>query len=202
MKNLFVFLIVFTGFSIQAQDNLKYQLPPDPITKLVDAPLTPAVLFSPDKSVMVMLSRSDLPSIEELSRPELRIAGLRVNPENFGPSRNNFFVGMKVKRLSDRKDYDIAGLPSTMQMSSTAFSPDSKKFSFVQTFSDRLELWAVDLVSLSAKKLSSHKVNATIGVSYSWFDNSTDILYLGASNENKQAPAQARVPVGPEVNEN
>jgi dipeptidyl aminopeptidase/acylaminoacyl peptidase len=194
--------MVLGCFSVQAQDNLQYQTPPDVIIKLVDAPLTPAVLFSPDKSVMVMLDRSDLPSIEELSRPELRIAGLRINPDNFGQSRNNFLVGMKVKRLSDRKDYDVAGLPSSIQMSSLAFSPDSKKFSFVQTFIDHLELWVVDLTTLTAKKISSHHVNATIGVPYAWLANSTDILYLSAANEKKQAPMKPRVPVGPVVDEN
>src|SRR5438105_7935028 len=112
MKNIFTLLFALAAFSLWAQDNLQYQTPPDDIAKLVDAPLTPCVLFSPDKSVMLMLTRSDLPGIEELSRPELRIAGLRINPENFGPSRNNFLIGMKVKKLSEKKDYDIAGLPS------------------------------------------------------------------------------------------
>jgi len=190
MKNLLTLLMLLVGFSIQAQDNLQYQTPPDVITKLVDAPLTPAVLFSPDKSTMVMLNRSDLPSIEELSRPELRIAGLRINPDNFGQSRNNFFVGMKVKRLADKKDYDITGLPAPIQMSTTAFSPDSKKFSFVQTFPDHLELWVVDLTTFTAKKISSHQVNATIGVTYTWLANSSDILYLSAANEKKTRPCK------------
>jgi len=202
MKKLFKVLMVLVSLSVQAQDNLQYQTPPDVITKLVDAPLTPAVLFSPDKSIMVMLNRSDLPGIEELSRPELRIAGLRINPDNFGQSRNNFFVGMKVKRLSDRKDYDITGLPAPIQMSSTTFSPDSKKFSFVQTFPDHLELWVVDLTTLTARKVSTHHVNATIGVSYAWLANSSEILYLSAANEKKQSPVKPRVPVGPVVDEN
>ena len=149
-----------------------------------------------------MLNRSDLPSIEELSRPELRIAGLRISPDNFGQSRNNFFVGMKVKRLSDKKDYDIAGLPSPLQMSSAAFSPDSRRFSFVQTFPDHLELWVVDLSALAAKKISSHHVNATIGASYSWLANSSDILYVAAANEKKLTPVKPRVPVGPVIDEN
>src|SRR5579859_1511993 len=202
MRNLLTLPLLLAFFPIIAQDNLQYQTPPDVITKLVDASLTPAVVFSPDKSMMVMLNRSDLPGIEELSRPELRIAGLRINPDNFGSSRNNFFTGIRVKKLSDKKDYDIAGLPSSLQMSSIAFSPDSKKFSFVQTFPDRLELWVVDLTTLSAKKISSHHVNATMGTSYSWLATSADILYLAASNEYRQAPAKARVPAGPIVDEN
>jgi dipeptidyl aminopeptidase/acylaminoacyl peptidase len=203
MKKYLLILLVALCHSAWSQSDLSYQTPPDDIKKLVDAPLTPSVWFSPDKSVMVLLDRSDLPSIEELSRPELRIAGLRINPDNFGPSRNNFFIGMKVKKLSDKKDYEITGLPNGIQMSSPAFSPDSKKFSFIQTWPDRLELWVVDLTTLSAKKLSSRKVNATMGgVPYSWLSNSNSILYASAANEGNQAPIKTRVPSGPVVEEN
>jgi dipeptidyl aminopeptidase/acylaminoacyl peptidase len=202
MKRIIAFLFLLVGFASQAQDAAGYQTPPDAITQLVDAPLTPSVLFSPDKSVMVMLDRSDLPSVEELSRPELRIAGLRINPDNFGQSRNNFFIGMKVKKLSDKKDYAISGLPDNVQMSSPGFSPDSKKFSFVQTYPDRLELWVVDLTTFVAKKVSGRKVNATLASAYGWLSNSTQILYLAAANESKQAPTKIRVPAGPVIEEN
>lgn len=203
MKRLIGFLLFLNGFLVTAQDTPGYQTPPDVITQLVDAPLTPAVLFAPDKSVVVMLDRSDLPTIEELSRPELRIAGLRINPDNFGPSRNNFFIGIKVKKLSDKKDYEITGLPANIQMSSASFSPDSKKFSFVQTFPDRLELWVVDLPTLVAKKVSAKKVNATMGgTPYTWLSSSSAIMYLAAANEGKQVPVKTRVPAGPVVEEN
>jgi dipeptidyl aminopeptidase/acylaminoacyl peptidase len=202
MKNLFIVLWLLSASICWSQDNQQYQAPPDAITKLVDAPLTPALLFAPDKSVMVMLDRSDLPSIEELSRPELRIAGLRINPENFGPSRNNFFIGMKVKKMSDKKDYEITGLPQNIQMSFTSFSPDSKKFSFVNTLPDRLDLWVVDLTSLTATKISSRKANGTMGSPYAWLSNSSSLIYLSAANEGKQAPAKIRTPSGPVVEEN
>ena len=99
MKNvMFIFVLFFCG-SICAQDAATYQLPPKAILDLVEAPSTPVVLFSPDKAWMVFLERSDYPTIEELSRPELRIAGLRINPDNFGQSRNNFFIGLKIKSM-------------------------------------------------------------------------------------------------------
>ena len=102
--------MILLGITISsiAQDNLTYQKPPDEIAKLMDAPLTPTVLFSPDKSMMILLDRSDYPTIEELSRPELRIAGLRINPNNFGQSRNNFFIGIKIKSPKDQKEYSIS----------------------------------------------------------------------------------------------
>src|SRR5882672_7151453 len=115
MKNalpLLVFVFILgTSFS---QDKLGYQRPPEAIAKLVEAPLTPIVMVSPDKNWIALLDRSENPSIEELSRPELRIAGLRINPENFGPSRNNFFIGLKFRNLKEMKEYAITGLPEPM----------------------------------------------------------------------------------------
>lgn len=125
MRILFLLSLLTLAIGSWGQENLTYQRPPEEIAKLVEAPSTPAVIFSPDKSWMVLLDRSDLPTIEELSRPELRIAGLRINPDNFRPSRNNFFINVKLKSMKDKKDFVVAGLPANLQISQVAFSPDS-----------------------------------------------------------------------------
>ena len=100
MKKI-IYLLLFFSAPLLAQENLTYQRPPEEIAKLLEAPLTPFVTFSPDKQWMLLLERSDFPTIEQLSRPELRIAGLRLNPENFGPSRSNYTIGLRVYRMVD-----------------------------------------------------------------------------------------------------
>jgi dipeptidyl aminopeptidase/acylaminoacyl peptidase len=202
MKKLFTVCLVVCFLNGFAQDAARYQRPPQAIADLIEAPSTPAVLFSPDRTIMVFMDRSDYPTIEELSRPELRIAGLRINPDNFGQSRNSFFVGLKIKAMKDIQMSPITNLPSPLQISNFQFSPDSKKAAFLQTFPDRLELWVVDFVSLSAKKISARKVNNTIGNPFSWLSNSSSLLYLAASNEGRTMPAKSRVPLGPVVEEN
>lgn len=194
-----VFLLVLSF--AYGQDNQGYQRPPDAIAKLVEAPLTPAVVLSPDKSHMALLDRSDYPSIEELSRPELRIAGLRINPDNFGQSRNNFFIGVKFKNLKDMKEYPVTGLPSPLQISSFSFSPDSKKASFLQTYPDRIELWVIDLGTWSAKAITKKKINATYAAPVAWLSNSNQLLVL-STVEGKAMPVKSRVPAGPTIEEN
>src|ERR1043165_9051705 len=122
MNRLLIAALCLVAISSFAQENQGYQRPPEEIAKLVEAPLTPAINISPDKNWMALLDRSDYPSIEELSRPELRIAGLRINPENFGPTRSNYFIGLKFKNLKDKKEYEVTGLPSPLKMSSFNFS--------------------------------------------------------------------------------
>ncbi|HRI80456.1 MAG TPA: S9 family peptidase, partial [Cyclobacteriaceae bacterium] len=202
MKKLSTILILIAvGLHSHAQGSQGYQRPPEEIAKLVEAPLTPAVTLSPDKSWMALMDRSDYPSIEELSRPELRIAGLRINPDNFGPSRNNFFIGLKFKNLKDMKEYPVAGLPSPLQISNMSFSPDSKKVAFLQTYPDHIELWMVDLQTHSAKKLTGKKVNAAYANPFVWLPNSNHIIFLAAV-EGSSLPQKTRVPAGPVIEEN
>ncbi len=200
--HLLILILWITGSLTFAQDNFGYKSPPPEIAKLVEAPLTPAVILSPDKNWMALLDRSDYPSIEELSRPELRIAGLRINPDNFGPSRNNFFVGLKFKNLKDMKDYVVSSLPSPLQLSNLSFSPDSKKATFLQTYHDRIELWLVDLTNFSARPLTRKKINATLANPVVWHSNSTQIIFLAAITDGKSIPVKTRVPAGPVIEEN
>ena len=202
MKKLYTLLLCLIAAVSFAQDNQGYQRPPEEIAKLVEAPLTPAITLSPDKNLMALLDRSDYPSIEELSRPELRIAGLRINPENFGPSRNNFFIGLKFKSLKDKKEYEVTGLPSPLQFSNFTFSPDSKKAVFLQTFPDRIELWFVDLTTFAARPLSKKKVNATLANNpVAWLSNSNQVIFLAAI-DGKALPEKPRVPSTPVIEEN
>jgi dipeptidyl aminopeptidase/acylaminoacyl peptidase len=202
MKTLHILLFFATCTFALGQGSVGYQRPPEEIAKLVEAPLTPAVLVSPDKGWMAMMDRSDYPSIEQLSRPELRIAGLRINPDNFGPSRNNLFIGLKLKSLKDMKEHAVSGLPSPVQFSNFSFSPDSKKAVFLQYAPDRIELWMVDLATFSARSLSKRKVNATLANPVAWLSNSTQVVVLTASNDGKTPPQKTRVPSGPVIEEN
>jgi hypothetical protein len=201
MKNLLLVVGCVVAFvATFAQSG--YQRPPEEIAKLVEAPLTPVVAVSPDKTWMVMLDQSDYPSIEELSRPELRIAGQRINPDNFGPTRLQYITGIKLKSLKDMKEYTIANLPSDLQLTNLTFSPDNKKAVFLQTYPDKIELWLIDLATMSAKKLTNKKINSTLTTPISWLSNSSTVVFLAVAVEGKTLPIKSRVPEGPVIEEN
>lgn len=200
MKKI-LYLLFFVACSTFAQENLGYQRPPEAIAKLLEAPLTPFVSFSPDKQWMLLLDRSDFPTIEQLSRPELRIGGLRINPQNFGPSRSNYTIGLKVKRFSDGEELTIKNLPDPLLASSISFSPDSKKIAFLQNNPDKIELWLVDVATLTASKLTERKINNVLG-GYTWLSDSQQILFAAVPENIKPLAEKSRVPSGPIVEEN
>ncbi|HEY0653337.1 MAG TPA: prolyl oligopeptidase family serine peptidase [Chryseosolibacter sp.] len=201
MKRIILPFLLSASVSVTAQD-FSYQRPPDDIAKLVEAPLTPTVFLSHDNAWIMLLDKSDYPSIEELSRPELRIAGLRINPENFGPSRPNYMIGMKLKKLSDNTDYTIKNLPSPLLISNASFSPDSKKVAFLQNNADKIELWVVDIATLTASKITDRKISDVVGTPYSWLTDSQHILFAAVPADQKSMPQKSRVPAGPVIEEN
>lgn len=201
MKKLILFFLLAFSSLTYAQD-FGYQRPPDAIAKLVEAPLTPAVSISHDNAWMLLLDRSDYPSIEELSRPELRIAGLRINPDNYGPSRPNYLIGMKLKKIADNSEYVIKNLPSPLLISNASFSPDSKKIAFLQNNADRIELWIVDVATLTASRLTDRKINNVVGTAFNWLPDSQHLLISAVPANQKAMPAKTRVPSGPIIEEN
>ena len=80
-----------------SQENIGYQTPPKPIADLIDAAPTPGLSISPNDEWLLLMERPSLPSIEEVSQKELRIAGLRINPVTNGPSRGRYFTKIKMK---------------------------------------------------------------------------------------------------------
>ncbi|NBP69688.1 MAG: S9 family peptidase, partial [Cytophagia bacterium] len=200
-KIIYLFCFVLLSHA-HAQDNIAYQRPPDALAQLLEAPLTPAVTFSPDKKWMVLLDRSDYPTIEELSRPELRLAGLRIDPGNNGQSRQRYLIGIKFKNLADKKEYEVKSLPSPLLMSSASFSPDGKKMAFLQNSADRIELWVIDLSTFTASKLSEKRISAIFGNPYSWLSDSQHIVFTAVPEGRKPLAEKSRVPEGPTIEEN
>ena len=61
---------------------------------------------------------------------EYRIAGLRINPNNFGPSRAGSYNGISIKNIRTGATHQISGLPSNPRISSVQWSPAQDRFAF------------------------------------------------------------------------
>ena len=98
MKNFYSLAILLIAFSINAQENIKYQKPSKEILDLVEFERPPSVQYDDDKNYMVFLYRDNYKSISDLSEKELRLGGLRINPKTNIGSRVTFYNNVKIKK--------------------------------------------------------------------------------------------------------
>ena len=141
MKKILPALLLLAGPAL-AQET-QYHEPPAALRDLLLAPNTPRVSLAPDGSVLALLAVQDFPTIAELSQPELRLAGLRLNPRTNGPSRVSYAVGMQFKKLPSGAEMPVQGLPAQARISSPSWSPDNQHLAFALTDTARLEEFAL-----------------------------------------------------------
>src|SRR4030095_3460364 len=198
MRKLFFLLLFVSSAKLFAQDG--YKTPPKDIMDLVLVKPTPNVSLD-DKADWMLFSQSNsYPSVEELARPELRIAGLRINPNNFAPSRQTFINDLWFKNLSSNKEFKITGLPSPLMAGSISWSPNDKKIALTHTTSEHVDLYVIDVATQKAMKVNKQALN-TISGGYQWIDDNT-LLYRTIVKPLNAAPPKSSVPKGPTLQEN
>lgn len=201
-KNFLAVFFILSAISIvSGQESLKYQLPPADIVRIVDAPQTPAVSVSPDKQNMVTVEKPPIITIAELSAEELRIAGIRINPANNGPSRMTYNKGFRIIDIDGTDPREIAGMPRDPNLGFPLWSNDGKKFSFTNTLPAGIELWICDIVSLKASKIAEN-LNMTFGSRIIWLPDNNSVVYLITNPGRGPVPVRSPVPEGPVVQEN
>jgi len=201
MKKLLLLLLIVPSISAFSQAGLSYKMPPKEIADLLLAKQTPNVSVDDKGKWMLFTESNSYPSVAELAEPELRIAGLRIDPNNFGPTRQNFINNIWLKNISSGKEYKISGLPATLMAGSVTWSPDDKKIAFTQTSNNRVDLYVVDIASQKAVKMNKQPLNIILGGSYQWYDSNT-LLYKIALKPASAVPQKPLMPAGPAVQEN
>lgn len=179
-----------------------YQTPVPDLAALVDAPLTPAVSVSPDDKHLLLMTRPPLPTIAELAEPELRLAGIRINPNNFAPSRTRPYDGLALVAVADGAQRAVQGLPKQPRIRNVAWSPDARHVAFTHDVVSRVELWILSVADGKARRLGNVAVNdAHPGAALHWAPDSRSLLVKLVPEKRAKAPAALSVPAGPVVQE-
>ena len=196
-------LIVATAILAIAQTNApRYQLPPRHVIDAFDAAPLPQAILSPSKKTLALLYRRPYPTIAELSRPMLRLAGARINPKTNGAHLTPRIYGITLKRVSDGVETKVA-VPPQPNIGNVRFSPDGARLSFLQTRTDRVELWVADVATGRARSVTGlDRLNQTSGDPCDWLPDSAGVICEIVPAGRGVAPVEPAVPSGPNIQEN
>ena len=200
MRTLYAFIACLCLIPVAGQDQLEYQQPPDEILELATAPLAPYVWMTDNGKYMVMLYRSAYKSIEELSQPEMRLAGLRINPKTNTGSRITFYNNLEILVPGESDTRPVTGLPGEPRLANFSLSPDEEKLALTHTTATGVELWVVELASATARRLTGPRLNANMGDVINWFGDSKALLVKTLPADREPLVDRSEVvPTGPTI---
>jgi len=197
----FIFLFM-AAVTAAGQQNLDYQKPPAEILDLVDVPLAPYVIMDEEKEVMLLLYRDAYVTIEDLSRDEMRLAGLRIDPVTNIGSRVRYYNNLKIRWMSRDQTVpvQVRGLPAEPRLANFSWSPDQQKIAMTHTTTEGVEIWVLDVTTGIAKAITTEKVNANLGNVINWFSDSQHLLVkMVAAMRKPLIDTEQAVPSGPTV---
>lgn len=202
MKSLFVLVaLCCSQLHLIAQDNTGYQVPPKVISDLLLAAPTPSISVNSSAKWLLILERNSYPTVEELGQPELKIAGLRINPLNASLTRQTYINHMVVKQVANNKVIDIKGLPSSLSALSPTWNPAENKIAFFNVLPNRVDVYVIDITNQTCKKINTTSANIVLGNTLLWLDN-THVLYKVNVNDPSKVAKKPITPKGPTIQEN
>ena len=80
-----------------------YQLPSAALQAVANAPRAPTLSLSPRRDIAALLQTPPLPSINEVAQPELKLAGVRINPATYSASTFTFADKLWLMNIADGK---------------------------------------------------------------------------------------------------
>lgn len=151
-----------TGFQDSSLGN-GYCLPPPEIRDIVDALPLPMLSFSPLRDKILFLKRRSLPHLAELARPELKLAGVRIDGKSDSQSRMN---PQDHDDGSLGPEKEIYGFPCGAKLNFVTWSNDGSCLAFsVRTdeedgSSSMLNLWVADVVTGKSRPLFDDQISS------------------------------------------
>lgn len=199
----YIFLLLLFCFSVtstSAQENLTYQKPSASILALADYERTPNVSMDSKKEYMLFSYRSTYKTLDDLNQEEMRLGGLRINPVTNISSSVNYISNLKIRKVTDKAETQISGLPENPKITNLSWSPNEKKIAFTNTIATGVELWVIDVASATAKKLTSANLNANLGNPLNWMKDSENLLVqMIPKNRPALIDTKKDLPKGPTV---
>ncbi len=192
----FLLPLVFT-VDVVAQD-AGYRLPPREVVDLLDAPNPPSVDFSPDASAMLSVERPVMPSIEDIVRPWVGLAGTRVDTQLRTERQTVFITGLSLA-VPPGSDPQRIDLPKGARVGEVRWSHNSRRFAFTLATENGMELWTASVDDTKPIRVAQN-LCGVLGDAFEFLPDGDNLL-VKVSPKGLEAPRAPDVPRGPAIQE-
>jgi dipeptidyl aminopeptidase/acylaminoacyl peptidase len=196
--SLVALIVMMSAFAVAQSDAPAYQKPPQAIVDIMDAAPPPGVALSPTRDVIALVPRKSMPSIAELARPWLGLAGSRIDPANSGPRGFPSGTGVTLRTVATAAERSIQ-VPADAHVGLVGFSPDGRRLAFTDTRETRIDLYVAD-VATGVTRRADAALNTIVG-GCSWLIDSSALLCPFVATDRGAPPAAPAAPSGPNVQE-
>ena len=192
-------VILVSALGVAQSDSPAYQKPPQAIADVMNAEPLPGVAVSPLRDVIALVPRQSMPSIAELARPWLGLAGSRIDPANNGPRLRPAGTGITLRTIGNGAERRIP-IPAGSNVALVGFSPDGKRLAFTITRDTRIELHILDIATAATRGVDG-ALNTIVG-GCGWLIDSSALLCPFVPAGRASPPAATAAPSGPNIQEN
>jgi dipeptidyl aminopeptidase/acylaminoacyl peptidase len=176
-----------------------YILPPDPIKDAVLAPWwkneTPGN-YSPDGKYFAVLVRDGLPTLANLGRPHVNLAGLDVDTTARRARSLTTRNAAALKIVSLQNDSATTVNVANARITDPSWSPDGTQIAFLAHLSDRTEAWVYRIGEGVPHRVTAAPLLATAVNDLSWVDGNRLAMVLAP---NSPAPSWPGLATSPKV---
>ena len=202
-KKLLSTLLISLGLlstSVFAQSE-QFKLPPQVVKDIIDAKPAPTVVLGDTPYNQVILQKnSSFLDLEDIAFGEYRLAGIRINSKNF--ARTRLVYSNAIEIVKNGKKIAITGLPETLEIGTTKWSPSNKYVAFANTTEEEVELWRINTQNGTAEKINEYPLNQTTlkNNTFSFLDDES-IIYASVPSNIGEIPKLDKLVTGPAVQE-
>lgn len=176
----------------QADDLNGYREPVQVLKDMALAPVTPSILFDDNYTMRLELTRNTFISLAELAQTELRLAGVRFNPDTYSESRRPGFSDARLVNMQNGTVTPVSGLPEGKSIWCAEFYNGDQSVLLGVREEDGIYLYTASVADGMAHRLTDYRLHQVMSsTSYGVASTASGIVWLGKDKFVMQA-----VPMG------
>jgi len=183
-----------------------YNQPPKHVLDVLHAPAPPRPYVSPTRDTILLVSWVQYPAMTQVAEPFLKLAGVRVEPRT--RRKHDTPGGYGVARcaqtfalvdIATSKETPVQ-LPPGGCADNVAWAADGKRFAFLNTSTDAVELWIGDTTG-ATRRIANTRLNPMLGSSLQWLADQKTLLVKLVPEPVGPVPVPSVTADGPSIQE-